>query len=99
VTVLATLGSGTDAATRPVLDAVEVVELTTSSGVAGRGEITVTVAVADPAVAVAGAHAARVGELTVVRLQGAVPAFGGTSTVELLGTGIAAGAATSEPLG
>jgi hypothetical protein len=99
VTVLATLGTGADAATRPVLDAVEVVELTASSGVAGRGEVTLTVTVADPALAVAGAHAARVGELTVVRLQGEVPAFGGTSTVELLGTGIAAGAATSEPRG
>jgi hypothetical protein len=99
VTVLATLGTGADAATRPVLDAVEVVELTTTSGVAGRGETTLTVALADPALAVAGAHAARVGELTVVRLQGDVPGFGGTSTVELLGTGIAAGSATSEPLG
>jgi hypothetical protein len=99
VTVLATLGTGADAATRPVLDAVEVVEITAASGVAGLGETTVTVAVADPALAVAGAHAAQVGELTVVRLLGDVPAFGGTSTVELLGTGIAAGAATSEPLG
>jgi hypothetical protein len=82
VTVLVTVGSGDTALTRPVLDRVPVIELTRSEGMAGRGDAVLTVAVTEPALALAGAHAARVGELTAVR---GTAAFGGTADTAAFG--------------
>lgn len=86
VTILATLGSGADATTRAVLEAIEVVDLRSVDDLGG-GDMVLTVALDDPALLVAGAHAAQVGEITVIRMTGSpIEGLAPVSSAELTAT-------------
>ena len=81
VDVVATYGAGADAFSTVVLRQVLVVDLDRGRDRVGdQGDATMTVAVDDPAEAVAFAHAVQVAKLTVVRATGAAPINGNGSS-------------------
>jgi Flp pilus assembly protein CpaB len=77
VDVVATYGTGADAVTVAVVRRALVVDVGGSRGPLGdQGDLVLTLSVGDPTEAMALAHAAGAGELTVVRTTGAGPASG-----------------------